>query len=169
MIAMRKLGYSALILAAFAGCANEPAPTTPAASGTTEAGPAPGQIPPPAEAAKTEPGAEKGSTPSTAPDMPKLDAPQSTPATKDEVKPEEKKSAAVSLAPEEITEIKKLPPSDAEQALKQIVCPVSEENLGSMGKPVKVTAAGRTFFLCCDGCNKDLKKDPAAYVAKLKK
>ena len=38
-----------------------------------------------------------------------------------------------------------------------------------MGVPLKVTAAGQTFFLCCKGCNKDVQDDPAAVVAKLKK
>jgi hypothetical protein len=169
MIAIRKLGYSALILAAFAGCANEPAPTTPPETAKPEAG----ATSPPAETAKPEAGAEKGAAPSTVPDMPKLESPQSTPAPKEkdkeEAKPEEKKAAAVTLSEEEVAEIKKLPAGDAELALKQLVCPVSEENLGSMGVPVKVTAAGQTFFLCCKGCNKDVQKDPEAVVAKLKK
>jgi YHS domain-containing protein len=54
-------------------------------------------------------------------------------------------------------------------ALKQLVCPVSDEHLGSMGTPLKVTAEGQTFYICCKGCNKDVKDDPAAVVAKLKK
>ena len=54
-------------------------------------------------------------------------------------------------------------------ALKQAVCPVSDENLGSMGVPIKVTAEGKTFYLCCKGCNKEVDADPKAVVAKLKK
>lgn len=59
--------------------------------------------------------------------------------------------------------------ADRALALKQKVCPVSGEPLGSMGKPFKVTVKGQTFFLCCDGCQDDLKKDPDKYLAKLKK
>ena len=69
----------------------------------------------------------------------------------------------------EIAEIRKLP--EAERALarlKQIVCPASNHNLGSMDAPIKVTAEGKTFFLCCDACKDDLTKDAKAIVAKLK-
>jgi YHS domain-containing protein len=59
--------------------------------------------------------------------------------------------------------------ADRATALAQRVCPVSGELLGSMGKPFKVTVKGRTFFLCCDGCQDDLNKDPDKYLAKLEK
>jgi YHS domain-containing protein len=38
-----------------------------------------------------------------------------------------------------------------------------------MGVPLKVSAEGKTFFLCCKGCNKELKANPQAVVAKLGK
>lgn len=38
-----------------------------------------------------------------------------------------------------------------------------------MGKPLKVTAEGRTFYLCCENCQKDVKADPKAVIAKLDK
>jgi YHS domain-containing protein len=44
---------------------------------------------------------------------------------------------------------------------------VTEEPLGSMGTPVKATVKGRTVFLCCEGCEGDLKKDPDKYLARL--
>ena len=47
-------------------------------------------------------------------------------------------------------------------------CPVSDEDLGSMGKPVKVTFDGTDVYLCCKSCLKDFNKDPAKYVAKVK-
>jgi hypothetical protein len=158
MIATRKLGYLALVLAAFAGCAEEPPAPAPApTTETTDAKSAPApEITAPAEKA----------APST--EMPKIEAPQPTPATKEEAKPEGK-AASVTLEPDEIAAIKKLPAGDAEIALKQLVCPVSGEHLGSMDVPLKVTAAGQTFFLCCKGCNKDVTDDPAGVVAKLKK
>ncbi len=36
-----------------------------------------------------------------------------------------------------------------------------------MGTPIKVTAEGKTFYLCCKGCKKDVDADPKAVVAKL--
>ena len=57
--------------------------------------------------------------------------------------------------------------ADRALALKQNVCPVSGESLGSMGKPVKVEVKGRTVFLCCDGCEAELKKEPDKFLAKL--
>jgi YHS domain-containing protein len=59
--------------------------------------------------------------------------------------------------------------SDADRALtfSQKSCPVSEEVLGSMGTPLKVTAKGETFFLCCKDCQKKLDADPDKYLAVL--
>lgn len=34
----------------------------------------------------------------------------------------------------------------------QKICPVSGEELGSMGKPLKAKSGERTVFLCCKGC-----------------
>ncbi len=61
--------------------------------------------------------------------------------------------------------------SEADRAVaeKQKVCPVSGKPLGSMGKPFKVTLEGRVVFLCCQGCEAELKKDPQKYLAKLPK
>ena len=177
MIAIRKFGWSVVVLAAFAGCGKqEPATTTPTNETAPISGvPAPETPPAATTPSEMKPEPDKGAT-STPADMPKdapvIEAPQPTPATKDEKKPDDKSkdeaAAAASLSTEELAEIKKLSGSEPELALKQGVCPVSGEHLGSMGMPVKVTAAGRTFYLCCKGCNKDVKDDPAAVVAKLK-
>lgn len=67
----------------------------------------------------------------------------------------------------ELPGLAELSPADRALAEKQKVCPVSGEPLGSMGKPVKVSAKGRTVFLCCDGCEESIKKDPDKYLAKL--
>jgi len=117
-----------------------------------------------AEPAKDAPAAELPKV-----DGPTIEAPTPTPAPKDEAKTPGAAAAAVSLSGEEVAEIKKLSGGEAERALKQLVCPVSGENLGSMGVPIKVAAAGQEFFICCKGCNNDVKDDPAAVVAKLKK
>ncbi len=60
-----------------------------------------------------------------------------------------------------------MPAAEQEQALKQAVCPVSGEHLGAMDKPIKISAEGRTFFLCCDNCEAEVKKDAKAVIAKL--
>lgn len=44
-------------------------------------------------------------------------------------------------------------------------CPVSDEALGSMGKPLDVVLGGRLVRLCCKSCRKDLDKDPAKFIA----
>ncbi len=62
----------------------------------------------------------------------------------------------------------KLSETDRDAALKQVICPVSGEKLGSMGAPPKVTVEGKEVFLCCSGCEKDLREEPAKHLAKLK-
>jgi len=57
--------------------------------------------------------------------------------------------------------------ADAEAIAAQKLCPVMDEPLGSMGKPLKVTGLGRDVYLCCKGCLKFLEKDPHKYLAKL--
>jgi YHS domain-containing protein len=56
---------------------------------------------------------------------------------------------------------------DQKLAAAQKICPVSGEELGAMGTPVKVTAEGQTAFLCCEGCQKKFEREPAKYLAKL--
>jgi YHS domain-containing protein len=46
-------------------------------------------------------------------------------------------------------------------------CVVSDEKLGSMGKPYVLKHEGREVQLCCESCKKDFKKDPAKYIKKL--
>ncbi len=49
---------------------------------------------------------------------------------------------------------------------KAEVCPVSGENLGSMGKPYVFKHEGQEVKLCCKSCLKEFKKDPAKYLKK---
>jgi membrane fusion protein, copper/silver efflux system len=66
--------------------------------------------------------------------------------------------------------IQKQPPvSDDEAIALQEKCPVTDEPLGSMGPPVRVSIDGRVVFLCCRGCESTLRKEPGKYLAKLKK
>jgi hypothetical protein len=60
-----------------------------------------------------------------------------------------------------------LSPEDKAQAIKQKICPFSEEPLGSMGTPIKVSVAGHEVFVCCEGCEAPLKQDPATHLAKI--
>lgn len=46
-------------------------------------------------------------------------------------------------------------------------CPVSGEELTSMGKPFDTVHEGRLVRLCCKSCVKDFQKDPAAVIAKI--
>ena len=61
----------------------------------------------------------------------------------------------------------KLSPEDRALAEKQKICPVTDEPLGSMGVPYKVTVKDRVVFLCCDGCEEELKAAPDKFLAKL--
>jgi len=48
-------------------------------------------------------------------------------------------------------------------------CPVSGEQLGSMGDPVEVVHGTKLVRLCCSSCKKGLEKDPSAALAKVDK
>ena len=48
-------------------------------------------------------------------------------------------------------------------------CPVSGDELGGMGKPYSFEQDGREIKLCCKGCLKDFKKDPAKYIKVIEK
>lgn len=64
----------------------------------------------------------------------------------------------------------KLSPEDRASAEAQKICPVSDHELGSMDKPIQVTLADdKKVWICCEGCEEDLKKDPEKYLAKLEK
>lgn len=71
--------------------------------------------------------------------------------------------------PDGMEHIADLPKADQEAALKQRICPVSEELLGSMKGIKKVSLEdGREVFICCAGCESPLKQDPDKYLANLK-
>ena len=46
-------------------------------------------------------------------------------------------------------------------------CVVTDEELGSMGKPYVHQHEGREVQFCCKSCMKDFKKEPAKYLKKL--
>jgi len=53
--------------------------------------------------------------------------------------------------------------ADAEAVAALKTCPVSKEDLDSMGGPLKITRAGKSTFICCKGCLKELQADPDAF------
>ena len=59
------------------------------------------------------------------------------------------------------------PLSDADRALveAQVICPVTEVRLGSMGMgtPIKLEVEGRTVFICCEGCRDGMLDNPEKY------
>ncbi len=76
-----------------------------------------------------------------------------------------------SLSPKQLAEVEKalaeLPDEDRALAVKQQICPVGDMPLGSMGKPLKVDVAGRSVFICCEGCREQLLDEPDKFFAKL--
>ena len=47
----------------------------------------------------------------------------------------------------------------------QKTCPVTGEELGSMGPPVAVTVKGETVYVCCRGCAGKAQADPDKTLA----
>jgi hypothetical protein len=63
----------------------------------------------------------------------------------------------------------KLNAEDRKLAESQKWCAVEPENeLGSMGVPVKLVLKGEPVFLCCKGCVKAAKKNPDETLQKAK-
>ena len=44
-------------------------------------------------------------------------------------------------------------------------CPVTGEDLGSMGDPIPVTVKGQTVYVCCRGCAAKAQRDPDKTLA----
>ena len=119
-------------------------------------------------------GCEPATPPATPPAPPAVTpgepkAPSETKALP--VEPGKPGASVEKLTDDEIAQIKKLPAEDQRIALEQVVCPVSGGHLGEggMGAPIKQVVEGKTFFLCCGGCEKDVKADPKGVLAKLNK
>ena len=90
--------------------------------------------------------------------MPKANNP-SKPVTK-----AAEKSADIELAAERA----KLSAEDRALVEAQEWCVVStDEKLGSMGAPIKLTIKDQPVFICCGGCKKKAEADPDKTLAKL--
>ena len=68
-------------------------------------------------------------------------------------------------------ELAKLSPEDMTLVeLQDKKCIVTDEKLGAMGAPVKITDVnGKDVFICCSHCEEPLRKEPDKYLAKIKK
>lgn len=51
---------------------------------------------------------------------------------------------------------------DRRLALVQRACPVTQDLLGSMGKPIKMQVGVRAVFACCEECVETVRKEPRA-------
>jgi YHS domain-containing protein len=76
-------------------------------------------------------------------------------------------ATSTGTAADDLPGLKELDEADRKLAEQQKFCPKTGELLGSMGKPYKITLKGRVVFLCCDGCEEEVKKDPETYLKKL--
>ena len=58
-----------------------------------------------------------------------------------------------------------LSPEDRNLAEEQVICPVTEVKLGTMGMgtPIRVELNERDIMICCEGCRKSLVNDPEKY------
>src|SRR5207302_11335623 len=78
-------------------------------------------------------------------------------------------AAPAGAAPARPTENPSLELDEAAIIARQKICPVTLEPLGSMGPPQRVVLEGRAVFICCKGCEKALRKEPAKYLSRLDK
>ena len=67
----------------------------------------------------------------------------------------------------ELAEIQQLPDAEQSLAIEQVICPVTEYKLGSMGVPKKVEVDGSVIFICCEACREDVVSKPDVQMAKI--
>ena len=60
--------------------------------------------------------------------------------------------------------IAELPEADQAAARAQKTCPVTNQLLGSMGTPYKLTVNDKEVFLCCQQCEAEIKANPEKYL-----
>lgn len=76
-------------------------------------------------------------------------------------------SMPVSLASSSEIVVAKSARSDRKAIESQKTCPVSKEDLLSMGVPIKVSRGDKSVFLCCPECLKTVKADPDKFLGKM--
>lgn len=80
------------------------------------------------------------------------------------IRPEIPNAVQAPSIPAGIEGIAQLNPADQVAALRQRTCPVTQEPLGSMGKPIRVTVGGQSIFVCCEGCVAAVKRNPNKHL-----
>ena len=53
------------------------------------------------------------------------------------------------------------------QARVQKLCPVTGEELGSMGPPIAVNAMGKKIYVCCESCVTAVRRNPEKFLQKV--
>ena len=56
--------------------------------------------------------------------------------------------------------------SDRPGVLSQGVCPITNQQLGSHGTPIKLDFDGQSVFACCQGCVGKIQQNPELYLSK---
>ena len=49
----------------------------------------------------------------------------------------------------------------------QKTCPVTGDELGSMGPAIPVTVKGQTIYVCCRGCARRVEREPDTFLRKV--
>jgi hypothetical protein len=86
-------------------------------------------------------------------------ATSSMPMNNDQAAPSAIDASISRLTQDELAEIAKLSPEDQKLAKLQVLCPITIETLGSMGKPLKVSVGDDAVFVCCKACINGVKKN----------
>jgi hypothetical protein len=81
-------------------------------------------------------------------------APKTSPAAHDDDGHGHEHGTALSAEDQKLADLQKL-------------CPVSDEELGGMGPPVKLIVKGQPVFICCKGCEESINDEPDKYLAKV--
>ena len=71
------------------------------------------------------------------------------------------------LTDEALANIAQLSPDDQLLARSQVLCPITEKPLGSMGVPLKIMVNGEPVMLCCPGCKAKALRNAADTLAKV--
>ncbi len=71
------------------------------------------------------------------------------------------------VSPAMLAALAALSPEDRALVERQVICPVADHRLGSMGPPTRVDVLGTPVFICCEGCREQLMSEPSKYLAKL--
>ena len=72
-------------------------------------------------------------------------------------------SVPFAVAPSSELVVTKATKADEKAIAALKTCPVSKEDLGSMGGPLKISRGDKSTFICCKGCLKELKANPEKF------